>query len=469
MPAVPLRVRTLLCAVLLLGLAGLPAAASASSTQTMTFEAPKDLLVPETRDGALAELDSLGVRSLRLVMVWRNVAPSANSATKPDFDTTDPAAYDFSRFDAVIERAKQRGWTVLLTVSGPVPRWATASRKDNLTRPVAAEFAQFMTAVGRHYGSQVDQWSIWNEPNQPQFLLPQFDAHRHPLSPKIYRSLYKAGQKGLKAAGLGSAPVLLGETSPVGTGKVVAPLVFLRGMLCLDSHYRRDKSCGKLTTAGYAHHAYTRRTGPTYVPPGPSNVTIGVLSRLTRALDRAGSAGAIPKKLPVYLTEFGIQSVPDTLAGVSLQQQAEFRAISERIAYDNPRVRSFSQYLLRDDDPVQGVPKIARYSGFESGLRTATGKAKPSLAAFRLPLAVRSSGSTASVWGMVRPATGATTATLQVRDGSKAAFKDLVTVTTNARGAFTRKVAYRSGRQFQLVWTAPDGTRYAGTAIRAYR
>ena len=53
----------------------------------------------------------------------------------------------------------------------------------------------------------------------------------------------------------------------------------------------------------------------------------------------------------VYLTEFGIQSFPDRLLGVSLARQAEFIAISEHIAYRNRRVRSFSQYLWRDDEP----------------------------------------------------------------------------------------------------------------------
>ena len=57
-----------------------------------------------------------------------------------------------------------------------------------------------------------------------------------------------------------------------------------------------------------------------------------MLSRLTTALDRAGRTGAIPQRLPVWLTEFGIQSVPDPAFGVSFLRQAEYRAISERIA-----------------------------------------------------------------------------------------------------------------------------------------
>ena len=70
----------------------------------------------------------------------------------------------------------------------------------------------------------------------------------------------------------------MGETSPRGTGKVVAPLTFLRGALCLDSKYHKtSKGCAKLAAAGYAHHAYTTRQGPTFKPTQPNDVTIGVL------------------------------------------------------------------------------------------------------------------------------------------------------------------------------------------------
>ena len=61
-----------------------------------------------------------------------------------------------------------------------------------------------------------------------------------------------------------------------------------------------------------------------------------------------------------------------------------------------------------------------------------------------------------------------TTAVVQVRDGASGSFRDLTTVSTDARGVFTKSVAYAKGRQYQLVWTAPDGTRYAGGGVRAY-
>jgi hypothetical protein len=445
--------RLLLPLTILLVLALAPAA-SASRTQSLTFEGPKDLLNPVTRPAALEELDSLGVRSLRVILTWSMVAPGASQSARPSFEPTDPAGYDWGEYEPLMEAAKERGWKVLMTISGPVPKWATASKLDNLTRPSPAAFAAFATAVGRKFGDQVDTWAIWNEPNQPQFLRPQYADGGHAESPRIYRGLYQAGVRGLANAGQGDDRILIGETSPRGNSNVVAPLRFLRGMLCLDARYKKRSRCGALDADGYAHHAYTTRQGPYFRPVQKDDVTIGVLSRLTAALDRAQAAGALRARLPIYLTEFGIQSTPDTQQGVSLVKQVQYRAIAERIAWSNPRVVAFSQYLLRDSDPTGN----RQYGGFESGLRFADGKPKPSLPAFRLPLAVQQIGAKVSIWGLVRPASGVTTATITYADRGSSSFKPLRNVTTDARGYFTVRASWRKGRRWNITWQGSSGT-----------
>ncbi|MEA2149609.1 MAG: hypothetical protein QOD69_1439 [Solirubrobacteraceae bacterium] len=466
-------VRRLLPLTLLLSLL-LVAPASANPSQALTFEAPRDLMNPRTRPAALAEMETLGVRSLRVILTWSDVAPGANSSTRPNFEPTNPDAYNWGEYEPLMAAAKARGWPVLLTISGPVPKWATQAKLDNRTRPSAPAFAAFVTAVGRKFGDQVSTWAIWNEPNQPQFLRPQFGDGGKAISPTIYRGLYKAGVRGLTKSGQGKDTILLGETSPRGTGRVVAPLAFLRGTLCLNKRYQRRKSCGALPATGWAHHAYTTRQGPFFKPANPDDVTIGVLGRLTKALDRARAAGALTKRLPIYLTEFGIQSTPDTQSGVSLAKQVEYRAIAERIAYRNARVVAFSQYLLRDSDPTG--PK--QYGGFESGLRFADGKPKPSLPAFRLPLAAERKGSRVSLWGLVRPAAPAalggitpitspasapTTATIVYADRGSSTFKTLRTVRTDVRGYFTFNTRFRAGRRWNMRWQT-----FAGTPVGSY-
>ena len=95
-----------------------------------------------------------------------------------------------------------------------------------------------MTAVARHYGSEVSLYAIWNEPNHPAFLLPAVQLQGQPASPRIYRGLYQAGYAGLKAGGLAHPQVLIGETAPFGYDTVN---VRRRRRCCTTSP--RSRSC----------------------------------------------------------------------------------------------------------------------------------------------------------------------------------------------------------------------------------
>jgi hypothetical protein len=418
---------------------------------------------PAVRDGALDEIKALGVHWLRVTVYWRDVAPDPSSSAVPRFDESDPAGYPgWAMYDRIVADAKARGFRVLLTVSGPVPRWATRSRRDYVTRPSPTRFRRFMTAVGRRYGDRVSYWSVWNEPNHPDFLAPQY-VHGHPYSPRLYRQLFRAALAGLRASGNARDRVLMGETAPRGNSHVVAPLAFLRGSLCLTRSYHRRRGCGSLDVDGWAQHPYTTADGPWFVSPRRDDVTIGTLSRLTRALDRARRAHAVRHRVDLYLTEFGVQSEPDPYAGVSDARQAEYRSIAERIAYRNPRVRAFSQYLMRDDLPRPGS-RYERYSGFESGLRHSGGGVKPVYDGFRLPLvATRSSRHRVSLWGLVRPARGRTTVRIEYRNRGASRWHTLKHDRTDARGYWSTRTSYRAGRTYRVRWTD-----YASPRTRVY-
>jgi hypothetical protein len=235
-------------------------------------------------------------------------------------------------------------------------------------------------------------------------------------------------------------------------------------MLCLDSKYRKSKSCGELEADGYAHHAYTTSVGPRFEPDNKDDVTIGVLSRLTSALDKAAKAKALPDDLPIYLTEFGIQSTPDKISGVSLAKQAAYLAISEHMAYVNPRVAAFSQYLLSDDPPrTEGY----KYGGFESGLRRSDGKVKPAYDGFRLPLAVEIYGSDDVLWGLVRPQRATTKVTIERKPKGKS-WRKLRTLNTTATGVYSIRTAHKKGQTYRVKWTAADGKEYTGATVQGY-
>jgi hypothetical protein len=460
---------TLLCLVIS---AGAAAPAWADHGQYTTFQDDALLLSAATRDQTLDQIKSLGDGHIRVNMYWRDIAPDTDAARKPDFDATQPDQYPASAwapYDQLIAAARARHMGVTLTVSGPVPRWATRSHRSHVSRPSPHEFAEFMEAVGRRYRTRVNHWSIWNEPNHPDFLAPQ-KRHGHAVSGRLYRRLYRAGLRGLKASGNGSDTILFGETAPRGSKHDVAPLTFTRQALCLNRHYRmrRGHRCKKLRMDGFALHPYTTAAGPFFKPPNRNDVTIGVLGRLIRALDRAHRAGAIPAHVPLYLTEFGVQSTPDPFAGVGLQRQNEYRAIAEKIAWNHGRVKAFSQFLM-DDSPLLPGDRFQRYSGFQSGLRFHGGKRKPAYRGFRLPLVARRRGHRVNLWGLVRPATGRTEVHVYRRRGRHGHWKPLLLAKTNRRGYWRTRTGYRRGSQYQARWTAPDGHTVNGGPIRAYR
>ncbi|MBB4663555.1 hypothetical protein BDZ31_003150 [Conexibacter arvalis] len=452
----------------------LPAAtASAGSGQITLVEAPDELLERDP-SAALDEIAALGADGVRLLVAWERVAPSPNAGRAPRFNATDPAAYPaggWARYDAAIDGARARGLKVHLTITGRAPKWATPSKRDGLTKPDATAFGKFATAVGRRYGKQVELWSIWNEPNLGKLLKPLYQGRRL-ASPQVYRELYMKAYTGLRSARV-RKPILVGELAPqsnrnrtVGT---IAPVRFLRSMLCLDDAYKpvrvRGRRCAKLPAQGVAIHPYSTILGPFYTPLiDRDNVTIGVLPRLTAALDKAARAGAIARRLPIHVTEFGVQSEPDTFYGVPFAVQSDYRSISERIAYLNPRVKSFSQYLLRDDPPR------GDFSAFESGLYPhGSDQPKPAYHGFRLPLVVvpqRGSSTRATLWGLVRPAKRAGTVAIEYRD--RGGWKRAGTQRFGKTGYWTKRVATKAGREWRVTWKAPDGAVHQGSATKAW-
>jgi hypothetical protein len=460
------RQRILLVLVTLLALLVPAVAASANSSQFTTVEAPDEIT---TNPGAtLDEIQALGADGIRMQLGWRGLAPAPTARKKPSFNATDPNAYSgWGTYDAAIDAARARGLKVHITITGTAPAWAAKDR-DGLTSPDATEFGKFATAVGRRYGAKVALWSIWNEPNLGKYLRP---IARN-VSATVYRNLYLKGYTGLRAAGV-RAPILVGELAPQGnriaTTGTIAPLTFLRGVLCLDASYRKvrsgGKSCAALPTQGVALHPYSTAAGPFLRPmTDVNNVTIGVLDRLVTALDKAAAAGAIARRMPIYLTEFGVQSFPDHRSGVPLDVQSDYRSMSERIAYENPRVKSFSQYLLVDDEDSAA----GNYGSFQSGLYLFTPRtAKPALEGFRLPLVVvpGRSATAGTLWGLVRPARGAGSLTIQYRDGG--AWRRLGTQRFSGAGYWTRTVTTTAKRAWRVSWTAPDGTTHVGPATRA--
>ena len=493
-PKQPFRVLPAALLALLVVALLLPAAASARAQETI-FDAPRELIggaTPESRAEALDELRALGADTIRINLPWRYLVPRPGRSEKPaGFNASDPADYPQTRWgtvDGVVRGALGRGMQVLMTPSGPFPNWASASGRSRIARPIPKEFGAFVRAVGRRYSGsfrpqpcaggglpiggptcdpplpRIEDWAVYNEPNQGLFLMPQRRRGRA-VSPGIYRKLFLAAAAGLRKSGHGKDRLLIGETAPAGGDNGVDPIEFLRGVLCLRANFTRRRGCEPIRATGWAHHPYTPGLAPFRRSPNRGLINLVTMKRLQRALTRAARAGATTRKLPVYITEFGVQSVPDREFGVSLKRQAEYLGIAEYLAFHNRGVRSYAQYLLRDDP-------IAQDFAFTSGLRLEGGKKKPSYNGFALALAVKSlRGRRVLVWGHVRPR-GNRRVRVAIRVDRKGGKPRRVRrVRADKQGYFSFRMGKPRGRglRWQASTTLRGGRKIAGAYVRAYR
>lgn len=494
-------------------LALLPAAGAPAATSRMesTFQDDAKLVYQEPAQQAatLDELKALGTDRIRVSVYWSLVAPSADSTQRPAFDATDPAAYGdrFKRYDDLVTLARARGIKVNFNVTSPVPRWAagTAPRAELQKNwaPNAEEFGRFVTALGRRYtGSyvpagasgplpRVDYWTIWNEPNQPGWLTPQWQKQGSTFveaAPALYRALVGTSWSALQSTGHGTDTILIGETAPKGLrttkgeSRAIDALRFVRKLYCVSDSLEilRGQAAtavgcpatgtpaqfvaanpGLFRMRGFAHHPYELNFAPSTPPRHPLEwVTIGNLEVLSDRLQRIMRRYSVARtRIPLYLTEFGYQTDPPDPTGVSNAKQARYLNEAEFIAWRNPLVRTMSQFLLFDDGPVPGTKRDL--STFQSGLRTASGTRKPSYDAYRLAFAVgpRASSRTTSfkVWGAVRTAAKAQSVRLEYRRAGSSRYRTLRTLRTRADGYLYRQV--RLGSTSQLRLSAQIGGR----------
>jgi hypothetical protein len=91
MPRFPKQLLTLLACALAAAALAAPTAL-ASHSQPSFFEGSTELLSAKTRPHALAQMQALGVKALRVELNWYDVAPSPSSATKPPIPVFMPGA-----------------------------------------------------------------------------------------------------------------------------------------------------------------------------------------------------------------------------------------------------------------------------------------------------------------------------------------------------------------------------------------
>ena len=352
----------------------------------------------------------------------------------------------------------------------------------------------------------VKLWTIWNEPNHTGFIQPQHvrvGGKLVPKGPHIYRRLVEAAYPAIKGIQPDST-VLVGGTSSQGVRKPrteadgIQPLRFLRTLACVNDKLKPVSTgdCAgykPLQGDGWSHHPYSLLHTPDFSDKkNPDNLPIGNLDRLTSTLDRLVKMRRIDAKVAnVYLTEFGYESnPPDPIKPFSPAKQAELISWSEYLAYANPRVRMWPQFLLRDLGRRSDADVAAGkrdYGDWQSGLLFVDGTPKPSLTSFQL--ALHADCQTVKgrrqvlIWGHVRPAREATEVQLTFKKGpsfrpavsvasaaslrtlGKAKASTLLPFRTAGDGTFVRFAPYTPGASYRVQVKGADGRPLDGVAV----
>jgi hypothetical protein len=491
--------RRLVRAVVLAAAASALAAGSAHAAPTAEVGIADDRLLfgdPGRAAQVVQEWKAIGIERARVFARWIVAAPAPHDISPPTgfraADHTDPN-YNWGALDRVVDLLVAAGIHPVLTVTGSGPLWS--SREPQLGnprfKPDPHKFAEFAYAVARRYGDRVDRYILWNEPNQPGWLQPQFTCAQTPsglrpgtpkkkctpASPHIYRALVRAAQPSIQAADPG-AEVLIGALAPRGGRPVrrnvaMRPLTFIRALGCVDDRYRRVRKgpCRGFQPAaghGFAYHPHGVLRGPATPNPQPDEAALADLPRLKTALDKVTAAGGFrPRdgaRFPLYLTEFGYQTrPPDPYAGVEPKVQARWLQQAAYVAWSDPRVKCLMQYEW-EDEPIASKGLGAKaFAGWQSGLMYTSGQPKPALAAFRNPfwIAVTPKRFMATFWGQVRPSADHTV-TLFTRASSGSPWRPLGIIRTDARGYWSKRIPVLTSADYRYTYTVPSGDPYLG-------
>jgi hypothetical protein len=322
-------------------------------------------------------LKQLRVQIVRMNLNWPDVAKRRPAHPQ---DPADPA-YDWDVYDRAIRYAGQNGMQVLLTFLF-VPSWANGGKPRNVPPTNYNDLRNFAYAAATRYSGHyipntdsfdevylpaVKYWLAWNEPSNPNWLQ-QISGGRF-VSPRSYARICTAIWQGVHFTNFAGEKVGCGATGPRGNNQArsgrpsMSPLAFMR----------LTRRAGLRNLDAYAHHPYYGKPSETPASrPGGTAITLGNINTLISVVNKLWG------KKRIWITEYGWQTPPDRLFGVSYARQAAYVRQSFAIGRANPRIDMMVWFILRDDTNIP--------LGWQSGFLTAAGKRKPAFSVFaRLP------------------------------------------------------------------------------------
>ena len=396
------------------------------------------------RQEAFAMAQATGATYVRLPASWRAVAPAVPSA---GFVSADPASpgYSWAGLDSVVGEAEAAGLTPILNITG-TPSWAYARQPSgiNAGTPQVKALGDFALALATHFDGStpgapvVHVFQVWNEPN--------VSLNLSPVSGATYRAMVNAVADAVHAVDPTDL-VVAGGLDPFGHPKSrkqrwysVAPLAFMRSVLCLSKGKHLHRTCKATVDFDvWSHHPYTFG-GPFGHAKLADNVELGDLPRMRAVLNAGVRLHTVLSAQPVqfWVTEFGWDTYPPRRHAASLGLAARWTAESLHQMWLSG-VSLVTWFLLED------YPGPSQY---QSGLyfhaaSLENARPKPGLTAFRFPFVAYLQKRTVSVWG--RDATsGKEVVTVQRRHGKTGRWQTVAHIRSNANGIFTANLRLRA-------------------------
>jgi hypothetical protein len=304
------------------------------------------------------------------------------------------------------DRADLDLWMPQATIHGVRVVFAVVPlRVRDLTdsRDAPAKFAAFCASLARTY-PQVKDFVIGNEPNQPRFWQPQFDATGHAVSGKGYENVLARSYDALKAVspnimvhGIGLSP--RGNDNPAARDNVsVSPTRFLRDV---GAAYRASGRQKPLMDTLAFHPYPPQNTDPPSVGYNWPNIGLPDLARLKQSFWDAFHGTAQPtfaestaarggqRAVTLELDEVGWDAAisaayaplyhgTETKRPIDEQTQANYYSEAIRDSVCDPAVTSFSIFHLIDEDDLER---------WQSGLFRVDRSKRPAYAAVKRAIA----------------------------------------------------------------------------------
>jgi hypothetical protein len=320
-----------------------------------------DALLTSQEPNAWPFARGLAPKVVRYNVAWEQVAPQRPVAAD---DPADPA-YDFKRADAMDKQTAAIGAQSLFTIVNS-PRWANGGKAPRYAPLSADAYGQFCGAVAWRYSGTytppgslvplpaVKNFTVWNEPNRGQYLLPQ--GPNGQTAARTFAGLVRACADAVHAVSP-DARVAAGPIASRGAQGGAAPLAFL------DAY----RLAGGPRPDALAFNPYMNGLAPEFKPdekPADGAITLRNLDQLEHWLSKAYGGS-----VPIWFTEFAWRTAPTP------KQADLLRKTVTLVRTHYPYAKLLVWYLVRDESPT---------SYWRSGLATFDWQEKPAYGLYKV-------------------------------------------------------------------------------------